>query len=140
MTGGFLIGELSRRTGVKVPTIRYYEEIGLLAAPERSQSGQRRYGASARDQLAFIAHGREMGFSIEAIRSLIDLSQHPERPCDDADAIAAQRLAEVKARIAGLRRLESELERMIDGHCGGRAADCRIIEVLSDHRHCADDH
>ena len=140
MAGGFLIGELSRRTGVKIPTIRYYEDIGLLAAPERSDSGQRRYDAQARDRLAFIAHGREMGFPLEAIRSLIDLSQHPERPCDDADAIAARRLAEVKTRIAGLKRLEAELERMIDGHCGGKAADCRIIEVLSDHSHCADEH
>lgn len=136
----FPIGELSRRTGVKVPTIRYYEDIGLLTAPPRTESGQRRYDGKARDQLAFIAHAREMGFPLDAIRSLIELSHHPERPCSDADAIAADRLAEVKSKIARLRRLEAELERMIEGHCGGSAADCRIIEVLSDHSHCKSDH
>jgi len=140
MASEFLIGELSKRTGVKVPTIRYYEDIGLLPAPQRTESGQRRYDSKARDHLGFIAHAREMGFSIDAIRSLIELSDHPDRPCHDADRIAADRLAEVKTRIARLKRLESELERMVDGHCGGSAADCRIIEVLSDHSHCQADH
>lgn len=140
MKSEFLIGELSKRTGVKVPTIRYYEEIGLLAAPRRSESGQRRYDERAREHLAFIAHAREMGFSIDAIRSLIELSDHPERPCTDADRIAAARLAEVRSKIERLTRLKVELERMVEGHCSGRAADCRIIEVLSDHAHCASEH
>lgn len=140
MASDFLIGELSKRTGVKVPTIRYYEDIGLLAAPRRSGSGQRRYDERAREHLAFIAHAREMGFSIEAIRSLIELSDHPDRPCHDADRIAAERLAEVKSRIERLTHLKIELERMIEGQCGGKAADCRIIEVLSDHARCVGEH
>ena len=140
MSSDFLIGELSRRTGVKVPTIRYYEEIGLLPAPRRSDSGQRRYDERAREHLAFIAHAREMGFSIDAIRSLIELSDHPERPCNDADRIAAERLAEVKSRIERLTRLRDELERMVEGHRSGKAGDCRIIGVLSDHGHCAGEH
>ena len=84
----FSIGELARVTGVKVPTIRYYEDIGLMAEAPRTEGGQRRYSARARDRLGFIAHARDMGFPLEAIRSLIDLSEHPEKPCEGADRIA----------------------------------------------------
>ena len=75
------IGELSRRTGVKIPTIRYYEQMGLMAAAERSEGNQRRYGAEERDRLSFIRHARDLGLTIEAIRELIELSAHPDRPC-----------------------------------------------------------
>jgi DNA-binding transcriptional MerR regulator len=136
----FSIGELSRVTGVKVPTIRYYEDIGLMDAAPRSEGGQRRYESRARDRLGFIAHAREMGFSLEAIRSLIDLSEHPEKPCDGADRIAMKRLEDVNRRIERLTRLKHELERMLAGHCSGAAADCRIIEVLGDHAKCEADH
>jgi DNA-binding transcriptional MerR regulator len=134
------IGELSRVTGVKVPTIRYYEDIGLMSEPPRTEGGQRRYSSGARDRLGFIAHAREMGFPLEAIRSLIDLSEHPEKPCAGADAIAEARLSEVNARIDRLMRLKGELERMLEGHRTGKAADCRIIEVLGDHSKCDSNH
>lgn len=136
----YSIGELSRATGVKVPTIRYYEDIGLMAEVPRSEGGQRRYCARARDRLGLIAHARGMGFSLEAIRSLIDLSQHPEKPCAGADRIAEARLSEVNARIERLSRLKHELERMLDGHRSGKIADCRIIDVLGDHAKCEADH
>ena len=136
----YSIGDLSRATGVKVPTIRYYEDIGLMIEPPRSEGGQRRYPAKARDRLGFIAHARDMGFTLEAIRSLIDLSEHPERPCADADRIAAARLAEVEARIKRLTRLKGELKRMLQGHGSGKIADCRIIETLGDHGRCESDH
>lgn len=136
----FSIGELAVATGVKVPTIRYYEDIGLMPSAPRTGGGQRRYSAGARDRLGFIAHAREMGFSLDAIRGLIDLADHPEKPCQGADRIAADRLADVERRIARLTRLKSELERMLEGHRSGIAADCRIMEVLSDHSHCEADH
>jgi DNA-binding transcriptional MerR regulator len=136
----FSIGELAGATGVKVPTIRYYEDVGLMPPAPRTGGGQRRYSPAARDRLGFIAHAREMGFSLDAIRSLIDLSDHPEKPCHGADRIAADRLADVERRIARLTRLRSELERMLEGHRSGIAADCRIIEVLSDHSQCEADH
>lgn len=136
----FSIGELARVTGVKVPTIRYYEDIGLMEAAPRTEGGQRRYSAAARDRLGFIAHAREMGFPLEAIRSLIELAGHPEKPCAGADRIAEARLAEVNARIARLTRLKGELERMLKGHRSGRVADCRIIEVLADHAKCEAEH
>lgn len=136
----FSIGEMSRITGVKVPTIRYYEDIGLMADAPRTGGGQRRYSEAARDRLAFIAHAREMGFALNAIRSLLDLSEHPAKPCDDADRIARDRLADVERRIARLERLRRELKLMLDGHCSGKAGDCRIIEVLSDHGECETEH
>ncbi|MFQ5623390.1 MAG: MerR family transcriptional regulator, partial [Paracoccaceae bacterium] len=74
------IGALSRETGVKVPTIRYYEQLGLIDAPERSQGNQRRYGRQHLERLSFIRHARELGLSIGAIRELIRISADPDRP------------------------------------------------------------
>lgn len=135
----FPIGELSRRTGVLVPTVRYYEQIGLLPPPPRTEGGRRLYGKADVERLSFISHARELGFEIEAIRELLALVARPERPCAEVDAIARKHLAEVERRIARLSGLRDELSRMV-GDCGhGRVGDCRVIEVLSDHGLCADD-
>lgn len=136
------IGELARRTGCKVQTIRYYEVVGLMPPPLRSSGNQRRYGRSAVDRLGFIRHGRELGFSLTAIRELLALADDPERACTEADRIARLRLAEVEGRIARLEALRRELRRMIRQCHGERISDCRVIEVLSsyDHEHCLTDH
>ena len=136
----FSIGEMSRRTGVKVPTIRYYEGMGLLAAPERTEGNQRRYGRAEMERLAFIRHARDLGFSLEAIRDLLSLSDKPDQSCAGADAIAKAQLAEVESRLARLTALKSELERMVVQCAGGKIADCRVIEVLGDHSLCSADH
>ena len=136
----FSIGELSQRTGVKVPTIRYYEQMGLLDAPERSHGNQRRYDRKGLERLAFIRHARDLGLPIEAIRELIRLSSHPDRPCDDADRIASEQLEAVRARIAQLRRLESELERISTGCKADHVGDCYVIRALADHELCASEH
>ncbi len=136
----FSIGEMARRTGVKVPTIRYYEELGLIAAPERTEGGQRRYGRADLDRLAFIRHARDLGFSLEAIRALLRLSAHPQTPCADADAIAAAHLAEVRERIARLERLEAELERIAGGCHGETAGECYVLQALADHGLCGHEH
>ena len=134
------IGELARRTGVKVPTIRFYEQIGLIAAPPRTEGNQRRYGKTEIDRLNFIRHARELGFEVDHIRELLAMSQEPQASCHQADSIAQSHLLEVDRRIEKLKRLRGELARMID-ECGhGRICDCRIIEVLADHGHCAADH
>lgn len=127
------IGELSRRTGVKVPTIRYYEQLRLLEAPERSQGNQRRYSRKELERLAFIRRARDLGIGIESIRELIDLSGHAEKPCAGADRIARQQLQSVRERIAQLRRLEKELERIATCCKGKTAGDCSVIRALSDH-------
>lgn len=134
------IGTLAKRTGTKVQTIRYYEQIGLMPEPGRSEGGQRRYAAAELDRLAFIRHSRQLGFSLEAIRELLDLSDSPERSCAQVDAVAHKQLNEVEARIAQLEALRVELQRMI-GECrADRVANCRILEVLRDHEECLADH
>jgi DNA-binding transcriptional MerR regulator len=134
------IGALARATAVKVPTIRYYEEIGLLPPPERTQSNQRRYTPGQRQQLIFIRHARDLGLPIEAIRELLALSAHPEKPCTGADRIAADHLRDVQRRIASLQSLEAELKRMLDHHHGGTVGSCQVLQSLSDHSHCLSEH
>lgn len=134
------IGELSRKTGVKIPTIRYYEQMGLIDAAERSEGNQRRYTREEKDRLSFIRHARDLGLTLEAIRKLIDLSAHPERPCADADRIAAEQLQAVRAKIVKLKRLETELER-ISTHChGDQVKDCYVIQALANHDLCEHEH
>ncbi len=134
------IGRLGQAAGVKVPTIRYYEQVGLLPEPERSTGNQRLYARATLDRLRFIRHARDLGFSLEAIRELLSLSDRPDQPCAAADEIARRQLAAVNDRIARLTALRGELEHMIRQCAHGTIADCRVIEVLGDHSLCAHDH
>lgn len=134
------IGAVAKRTGLKIPTIRFYEQEGLVAAPPRTESGRRLYADSAVRRLGFIRHARSLGFDLDDIRSLLDLADHPERPCDGADQIATKNLTAVRQRLEQLRALEVELIRMIDACGGGQAGECRIIESLGDHALCAHEH
>ena len=134
------IGEAARQSGVKVPTIRYYEQIGLLPAPHRTGGNRRDFHPRDLQRLAFIRHARELGFEVDAIRTLLGLQDDPAQSCAAADAIAQARLAEVKQRIASLRALQAELERMIADGAHGKVADCRVIEVLADHGKCRHHH
>jgi DNA-binding transcriptional MerR regulator len=129
------IGTAARQSGVKVPTIRYYEGIGLLPLPARTGANRRLYGPADMRRLAFIRHARELGFEVEAIRTLLALQDNPSQSCDAADAIARARLVEVRQRIDSLTALRSELERMIEECACGRVADCRVIETLADNSH-----
>jgi DNA-binding transcriptional MerR regulator len=133
MLDGVLIGEAAKHSGVKAPTIRHYEQIGLLAAPPRTQGNRRSYGDADLRRLAFIRHARELGFEIEAIRTLLTLQDNPSQPCAAADSIAKVRLAEVEQRIRSLTALKAELQLMVDGCSHGHVATCRVIEVLADH-------
>ena len=134
------IGKLGQAAGVKVPTIRYYEEIGLLPEAHRTSGNQRLYGPKALERLRFIRHSRDLGFSLEAIRDLLSLSDRPDQSCEAADAIARAQLSQVEARISRLVALKGELERMVE-QCGhGTVQDCRVIDVLGDHRICEHEH
>ena len=134
------IGTLSRKTGTKVQTIRYYERIGLLREPGRTQGGQRRYETADLDRLAFVRHSRQLGFPLEAIRELLDLSDHPNQSCADADSIARRQLKQVEQRLKRLQLLKKELKRMIAECQGGKVGDCRVLEVLRDHSECLTAH
>lgn len=131
----YSIGQLSAGSNVKVPTIRYYEQIGLLPEPARTNGNQRRYKQHHQQRLAFIRHSRELGFSLEAIRELLEMSDHPDQCCETVDAIARRGLDEVKNRIRRLNALKRELSRMIEGCAGGQVSDCKIIETLANASH-----
>ena len=136
----FSIGDLSRRAGVKVLTIRYYEQMGLISAPDRTQGNQRRYEKGDLDRLTFIRHARDLGFPIEAIKELLTLSRHPEEPCDRADRIAQEQLDEVREKIARLKKLEAELARIVSHDGCHTIGDCYVIRALSDHGLCDQEH
>lgn len=137
----YSIGQLSKRTGVKVPTIRYYEQMGLLSAPERTSGNQRRYDPSGLERLGFIRHARDLGFTIEAISTLIELQEHPDRSCAEAENIAQTQLGEVRSKIKRLKALEKELTRITKGCDGsGEAGECYVLASLSDHALCAHEH
>lgn len=140
MMTGVPIGEAARYSGVKVPTIRYYEQIGLLPAPQRLDNNRRLYEPADLRRLAFIRHSRELGFDIDAIRTLVSLQDNPSQSCATADAVAKSRLVEVEQRIRSLIALKAELETMIEGCKHGRIAECRVIEVLADHGECEQEH
>ena len=129
------IGQLAQRTGCKVPTIRYYESVGLLAPPRRSTGNQRRYGAKALARLDFIQHCRELGFSQSDIRNILGLADSRAQSCDAVTSVVQHHLDDVTERISRLTRLQLELQRMIADCSGGAMSDCRILETLADHSH-----
>ena len=137
----FSIGALATQTGVKVPTIRYYEQEGLIDCAERTAGNQRRYDRSTRDRLRFIKHARDLGFPLDAIRSLIALQDHPDRSCAEATEIATTQLRDVERRIVQLTRLAAELTRITQNCDGdGMVSDCSVLEALGDHTLCSTDH
>ena len=129
------IGELGRRTHCKVQTIRWYEEVGLLPPPARTRGGHRVYGGRHLARLDFIRHARELGFPLDAVRALLALSDRPDRPCEEAHALASSQLAIVEDKLRRLEALRVELARMTDACDGGVAGECRILETLADHSH-----
>lgn len=126
----YAIGEASRLTGIKVPTIRYYEGIGLLSAPARTRGKQRRYRPEDVARLNFIRHARDLGFEIADISELLALSEGPDQSCVEVDQITRRHLAKVDSRIVQLTALRGELIRMVDECSHGRVSECRIIETL----------
>lgn len=129
------IGQLAARTGVLVETIRYYERVGLIARAPRTKSGYRLYQPEHLRRLIFIRRCRALGFSINEIRSLINLSGHREQRCTIVTSMAEQHLAQVGAKRADLDRLDQALSALIASCVGGRVANCKILEALSHSGH-----
>ena len=129
------IGALARRTGTNAPTIRYYEEIGLLRSADRQAGGQRVYGDPDVKQLTFIRRCREFGFSIEQVRALLSLLQNPASSCSHARDLASAHLVTVRAKLAELKALERSIAGFVascDASCaGGPGPDCVILDDLS---------
>lgn len=131
------IGAVARLSGCSVETIRYYEKIGLIAAPRRTANGYRGYTPAALSQLQFIRHARALGFDLSTIRELLTLARDPEADCREADRIASRHLERVESHIASLQRLADELRTLVKQCRGQRIAECRIIEALN-HDHPSD--
>ena len=125
------IGELGRATATKVETIRYYEQTGLLPAPERTSGNYRSYGEVHLVRLSFVRRARDLGFSIDQVRALLDLSDDRARDCSSVDRIATEHLREVDRKIADLSALRRELSALIASCDGGTVAECRILEALA---------
>lgn len=125
------IGQLSRRTGVTIETIRYYERTGVTPKARRTKNGRRVYAAPDVRRLAFVRHARELGFDMPVIRTLLALQGEPDASCEDIAHIARDQLQAIHGRIKRLQVLRAELDRVMKACAGGRVADCRIIEALS---------
>lgn len=133
---GLKIGELAERTGTNAPTIRYYEQIGLLPRPSRRNGGQRSYGEEDVRRLTFIRRCREFGFSIERVRLLASLVQDRDRSCMEARDIAYEHLVAIRAKLKELRALEESMAAFVascESACaGGPGPDCAILEDLAE--------
>lgn len=125
------IGALGRATDTNVETIRYYERIGLLSKPPRTDGNYRAYGAPDLNRLSFIRRARDLGFSLDQVRALLELSDDKARDCATVDDLARDHLAEVERKIADLEALKAALSDLIASCCGGTVADCRILEALA---------
>jgi MerR family mercuric resistance operon transcriptional regulator len=131
---GVPIGELSRRTGVNIETIRYYEKIRMLPAPRRTAGGHRAYGPQEARILAFIRRGRELGFTLDEIRALLDLGGPGRASCAEVRAIATRHLDDIRAKIDDLTKLERLLSRTVAKCSGQKVPDCPVLDILDSRR------
>jgi DNA-binding transcriptional MerR regulator len=132
---GLKIGDLAERTGTNTPTIRYYEEIGLLPRADRQDGGQRRYGNDDVKRLTLIRRCRDFGFPIEQVRSLVTLVEDPDRSCLEARDLAREHLAAVRAKLRELKALERSIARFVESCetacAGGPGPECTVLEDLA---------
>jgi MerR family mercuric resistance operon transcriptional regulator len=125
----YRIGELARHTGCKVETIRFYESVGLLPSPNRGSSGHRIYTDTDRRRLTFIRRARDLGFSMDDVRALLDLSDNGDRSSVDGCGLARAHLDRVRAKINALQAMEDVLQR-ISNDCTEKTR-CRLLELFS---------
>ena len=126
------IGQPSKQTDCKVETIRYYEKIGLIAEPMRSEAGYRIYAENHLKRLVFIRRSRELGFSIAEIRVLLKLVDGGDYTCSDIKAIAMKHTDDIRQKIADLKKLEKTLSRIASQCSGDSRPECPIVEALFD--------
>lgn len=123
-------GEVARRTGVNSETVRYFERVGILAAPQRTEGGHRIYDEQHVRTLAFVRRARNLGFSSDEVRTIVDLGGPGKASCAEVRDIAEQHLEQVRAKIADLTEIERLLTMTID-HCSGRAVpECAVIDMI----------
>ena len=124
------ISDAAAASGCHPETIRYYERIGLLPRTGRTDSGYRQFTAADVAKLRFVTRGRDLGFSLEEIGSLLALAQAPALSCEEVDRLARVHLQDIRQRMQDLQRMASELERTIESCQTGKRAECTILETL----------
>lgn len=124
------IGELSRQTGCKVETIRYYEQQSLMPEPPRTDGGHRLYTQDMRGRLLFIRRSRELGFSMDEIRGLLSLVDGKQISCERVKSMAEEHLQDIRAKISDLRRMQRTLSDLASRCSGEDVPDCPIIDTL----------
>jgi MerR family mercuric resistance operon transcriptional regulator len=124
------IGELSKRSGVNIETIRYYERVKMLAPPPRTASGRRVYDETDLRILAFIRRSRELGFSLDEIRALLRLGGPEKASCREVREIAAHHLQDIRAKLGDLKKLERLLSKTVARCSGKTAPDCPVLDIL----------
>lgn len=130
---GLLIGAVARRAGVSPPTIRYYEDIGLLAPPLRSSSGYRRYSDTTVEELQFVRKAQALGFSLDEIGEILRLSRSGKTPCSHVLTIAHRHLAAVEERIRHLQTFRERLAAELAKWDGKEAPTCRgLCQIIAE--------
>jgi Cu(I)-responsive transcriptional regulator len=124
------IGRLARAAGTTPETVRWYEQDGLMAAPARSSGNYRIYGSGDLARLKFIRRARELGFTLDRVRALLDIASDRGGDCASVDAVTKDHLAEIDRKIADLKVLRRELASLVASCNGGKVEDCRIVEAL----------
>ena len=125
------IGELSRHTGCKIVTIRYYEKIGMLPNPSRTEGGHRLYTKEHEKSLTFIRRARNLGFTLNSIQDLLALAKRRKTSCEKIRAVGQTHLEEIRERIADLQTMEAVLKDLVKRCKGKTIPECLIIETLS---------
>ena len=126
------IGALSKQTGCNVETIRYYERIGLMPPPARSEGGHRLYAEAQARRLGFIRRTRQLGFTLDEVRTLLRLVDGGRYTCAQVKRITVHHLQDVRAKVADLRKIERVLREMATQCAGGRVPKCPVIDALFD--------
>lgn len=124
------IGKLAKAADTKIETVRWYEKVGLIDRPGRTNSNYRSYTSRDLARLTFIRRARDLGFSLDQVRALLDLASDPGRDCGSVDALASGHLAAVDRKIADLAALRRELAALLISCRGGSVAECRILEAF----------
>lgn len=130
----FAIWEMSRHTGVNIETVRYYEKIGLMPKPLRSEGGNRLYNSVQLQRLFFIKRCREIGFSQSEIRTLLTMVDQQDVSCSEVHSVTTSHVTNIRQKIKDLRKLEKVLTQMANECSRGDVPECPIIEALFDYK------
>ena len=129
-----LIGALATQTRCNIETIRFYEKIGVLPKPARTEGGHRMYGPAHVKRLSFIRRARELGFTLDEVRALLRLADERDRPCSEVKLVAEAHLADVRIKITDLRAMQKALTTLVTQCDAGDGTDCALLEALSRQR------